>query len=548
MLTQLWRRFQDRNSRSQPSRRRLEVELLESRLTPSATAGLFTPLIVAGDETGAPPDSPGARVDPNTTASYFSGVGSVKVVTNNATYIGTGALLTDSNTGLNYVLTAGHVVDINNDGKFDSRDRVKSVTFYLNFGGDRTHEFTVSSVTVNPNYQGFNKPGAGQPKWSGSVNDDLAILGFTGALPEGAQTYGLYSGPLQGQVITMVGYGQSGYGDVGYTVGAWWSTKRVGQNVVDAFYAQDDKGLPAANEVFRFDFDGPTASSSTWGGGTLGNNVETTLGGGDSGGPSFVWVGGVPYIAGVNTFGQTGKASAPLFGSLGGGIVVGAYTNWLGQNVQGLVVVVTGPLDSAPGGIPGTGTQASIVVALNSVQGGQQVVVSWAHNATVTGSVGTDLSAPRVIFAHQAVTVAATPAASAASVSTSSRLTFPCGAYAADAFPISTVQAVPQTQQGVYPAFLPSPASETELPEEELPPFLLSGWDVHRQLAYPAPVSLAPADDPREVTGAPLAVEDDHSKAMLASLALVFTGASLVSHREDQDGQWERPRAVKSKG
>lgn len=362
----MWNLF----ARRRPSRRpvsphfrsvRLQLEQLESRVTPSASfSDLYTPMMVAGDETGTPADSPSNRVDPNTTTSYFSGVGSVQVVSRRGTYLGTGSVLTDSDTNSLYVLTAGHVVDINDDGKFDKRDGVLSVTFYLNYGGDQTYSYTISgaalysSVAVNPNYTGFNHP---------SVSDDLSVLRFSGSAPSGLETYSIYSGDITHHVITMVGYGRSGNGDVGYTTNASWSVKHVGQNVVDAYYGQDDPAQPAANEVFRFDFDGPNSSTNYFGnngsvnsGLTLGNNVETTLGGGDSGGPSFVWDNGAPTIAGVNTFTQ--GSNAPLFGSLGGGIVVGAYVNWLQSVVPGLGVT-SGTLGSAPVGVSGTGTQTS---------------------------------------------------------------------------------------------------------------------------------------------------------------------------------------------
>lgn len=334
---------------------------LEPRVTPSTYRDVFTPMMVAGDATGSPADSPSARVDPNTAATYFTGVGSVQTSARRGTYIGTGTVLTDTDTNSTYVLTAGHVVDINNDGKFDKKDGVSSLTFWFNIGGEQTSSLSVagsamySSVFVNPNYTGFSHP---------SVNDDLAIIKFSGTLPANANSYSIYSGEIYHHVLTMVGYGRSGYGDVGYTTAASWSIKRVGQNVVDGFYGQDDSGQSAANEVFRYDFDGPSSSTNTFGdngsingGLTLGNDAETTVGGGDSGGPSFVWIEGVPYVAGVNTFTQ--GTSAPLFGSLGGGISVPAYVAWLESLVPGLTDA-GGSLGSAPGGIPGTGEQASL--------------------------------------------------------------------------------------------------------------------------------------------------------------------------------------------
>jgi hypothetical protein len=59
------------------------------------------------------------------------------------------------------------------------------------------------------------------------------------------------------------------------------------------------------------------------------------VGGGDSGGPSFVLVGSDYLIAGVNTFSFTAlptltkEFNAPLFGSGGGGMLVPAYAGWI---------------------------------------------------------------------------------------------------------------------------------------------------------------------------------------------------------------------------
>ena len=87
--------------------------------------------------------------------------------------------------------------------------------------------------------------------------------------------------------------------------------------------------------------DGPAATAhgrrtagNAWGGGSLGNNVETTLGGGDSGGPSFVNVNGQLKIFAVNTYGfgniVNGQVrNPPRFGSGSGGIVVSAYMTWI---------------------------------------------------------------------------------------------------------------------------------------------------------------------------------------------------------------------------
>jgi hypothetical protein len=302
-------------------RYRLRVEYLEPRTAPSASSTCapdeFHPVIVAGDPNGSPADSPSDRVDPNTASSPFAGVGSVQVNTRRGTYIGSGTLIDAT-----HVVTAAHVVDINNDGRSNSKDGINSVYLILNAGGGQ-QQIAVSRIDVHPDFTGFGHP---------SVNDDIAVLTLASPV-SGVPTYALPTADLAaGTTVTMVGYGRSGDGVNGYTINASWSVKRTGENNADDFYTQDDNGGPAANEVFRFDFDGPDAPN-TFGGGTLGNARETTLGGGDSGGPSFVEDESGYTLVGVNTFTQ--GFDAPLFGSLGGGVNVFPYVGWINAVVGG---------------------------------------------------------------------------------------------------------------------------------------------------------------------------------------------------------------------
>jgi hypothetical protein len=230
-------------------------------------------VLVAGDPTGSPADSPSNRVDANSASSPFAGVGSIDIRATRGSYICTGTPISPT-----HILTAAYCLDINSDGRSDRRDGITGVRFYLNYGGNLTHVLTASSWQLHPNFTGFARP---------SVNDDLAVVTLSMPLPAGVpihpiDTAGLAAGAAR---LTMVGYGRSGTGVGGYTVNARYSVKRHGENMVDAFYAQDDSGVPAGNEVFRYDFDGPTGTG-TWGGATLGNDRKTTLGGGDSGGPA----------------------------------------------------------------------------------------------------------------------------------------------------------------------------------------------------------------------------------------------------------------------
>src|SRR3954453_893529 len=210
----------------------LRVEALEDRATP---ADVFHAMVIAGSPKAAPADSTDQRIDPNSTSSPFAGVGSIQVQTKATSFIGTGTVI-----GKRSVLTAAHVVDLNNDGKVDRRDGAQGVYFILNVGGDQTAKIAVTGFNIAPDFSGFGRP---------AVNDDLAVLTLAEAVPDGVPIYQLATSELEaGTVLTMVGYGRAGDGLGGYTTTASPSVKRVGENAADAFYGQDDKGRPQANE------------------------------------------------------------------------------------------------------------------------------------------------------------------------------------------------------------------------------------------------------------------------------------------------------------
>ena len=283
-------------------------------------------LIVAGDPAGTPSDSPGQRVDPNTTDSPYAGVGSLRVdatAFDGYVYIGSATAISRT-----HVLTAAHMVDLDNNGTIDVA--ASDVRFNLNFGSDLSHVITASALCVHPDWTGFANP---------SINDDVAVIELSSALPAGVPIYPLNTDPFVNiEMVTLVGYGLSGDGVNGYTVSPSFSVKRVGLNRAEV-YISDDEGS-GSREVWELDFDGPRRKTNLFGRPrgsnlTLGNDLETTLGGGDSGGPSFIGDGsGGLEIFGVNTFGFFGKAPAPLFGSGAGGIVVAPYAEWI-QSVVG---------------------------------------------------------------------------------------------------------------------------------------------------------------------------------------------------------------------
>ncbi|HJN09988.1 MAG TPA: LamG-like jellyroll fold domain-containing protein, partial [Pirellulaceae bacterium] len=272
-------------------------------------------MIVAGDPNGSPSDSPTNRVIPNSDiSSPFAGVGSMQIQSGGSTFICTATPIS-----VRHVISAAHCLDLDANGSIDIPP--SNVDFILNYGSNISHIIESSALFVHPDWTGFDSP---------SVNDDVAVIELSTPLPAGVPIYGLNSDPFVSiETLTMVGHGQSGDGINGYTVGASFSVKRGGGNDADSFEL-DDEGS-GSREVFYADFDGPTSATNFLGGLTLGNDIETTLGGGDSGGPSFIddGTGGIE-IFGINTFSfQFTPTPAPQFGSGAGGTIVSAYLDFI---------------------------------------------------------------------------------------------------------------------------------------------------------------------------------------------------------------------------
>lgn len=317
--------------------------------------GPILPLIVAGEAAGTPPDTPANHVDPNTIASPFAGVGSIFIDAGGANqFLCTAFAIHGFSQGKqmvrNYILTAAHCVDfaggldqdnnVTGDGVVDVAPQ--NVSFYLNFGGDQTHTLIAAEITLHPDWHGFLN--ASGPEGA-SANDDLALIRLASPLPAGVPTYNLAtvdSGDVVG--ITAVGYGETGSPSGYLSPSATFTTKRIGKNRADSLFDGDESITPA--ELFSADFDGPTSATNVWDvglagfdpavEGTIGNDMESTIGPGDSGSPSFlsdfstldllVGIDGQPIAYGLNTFSST---NSPEFGSFWGGVRIPTYATWI---------------------------------------------------------------------------------------------------------------------------------------------------------------------------------------------------------------------------
>jgi hypothetical protein len=115
----------------------------------------------------------------------------------------------------------------------------------------------------------------------------------------------------------LVGFGRSGN-----STNASLTDRRYGSNVIDSFNL-DDEGS-GVFEIFRYDFDAPGTTGQI--AGSLGNDVETIIGPGDSGGAALRQTADGWELEGINTFTE---GYGGFFGDTGGGILMEPYLDWI---------------------------------------------------------------------------------------------------------------------------------------------------------------------------------------------------------------------------
>lgn len=266
---------------------------------------------------GAEPDSPAARVDPNTVDSPWAGVVAVRVE---------GKVYSGVIVSPQHVLTAAHVAGA-------AANAPQKAEIVLNFGVDASHVLAVDQVQLFPGYA--------------FPYDDLALLRLSAPLPEGVPVYPVNDLTLTpgSAELVLVGYGGSGFGNVGPGPGSHASIKRLGWNVLDAITERVDNS-GRNSRFYLYDFDGP-AGDGQMGGPTLGNARESMVGGGDSGAPAFIISNhGYRAVAGINTFASQLNSDRPLnhgFGQGGGGMLLAEprFLNWLDEASGGAVLRVS---------------------------------------------------------------------------------------------------------------------------------------------------------------------------------------------------------------
>jgi len=275
-----------------------------------------------------------------------NGVGDLIVNTNTGNFRCTGSLL---GTG-RHVLTAAHCVT-NGGGVLDANSA--TTTFHTSGGN---FSYGVNDFTVHDDWQGDIFEG-----------NDIAILTLNAEVDASVQRYDIYRGTDEvGQIVEKAGYGRTGEGATGDTVGS--GTKHVGFNFYDALgdvVLGDFLGLTAGTDFvagaqLHYDFDnfnfdtgvtendafgffeptlagGPVyVDTNTNGNLDAGEDVlEAMAAPGDSGGPTFIG----DLIAGITSYGirLTSGGTGPdingsldsSFGEFGGDTRVSYYADWI---------------------------------------------------------------------------------------------------------------------------------------------------------------------------------------------------------------------------
>lgn len=224
----------------------------------------------------------------------------------------------------------------------------------LQVGGSAS---TVAEVTLHP-------------MWTDGDNYDIAIVRLEGAV-QGVEPLPLYRGADEmGAEVTLVGRGTTGTGLEGENGGSNDGVLRRATNIVTSVEAL----------LFEVVFDAPADADVT--------GLEGVGASGDSGGPVFLDVDGVPHVAGLNAFGDAPNGvGIGQYGGMDYQTRVSAFVGWVDE-------VVAGAEDPGDTDGPGGGETGSSSSGDEDGSGGDQTSTGIDVAGTSSGSSATDSGGP----------------------------------------------------------------------------------------------------------------------------------------------------------
>jgi Trypsin-like peptidase domain len=268
---------------------------------------------------GRAPDTPTDRVDANSVESSWTSA--VSVIVNGGAY--SGVVVAPG-----HVLTAAHVTGAALPAAVQVQVNATAAPELI----------AASAISIFP--------GASFPY------DDLALITLAQPVPDTVEIVPIYLQlPPVRQVVSLVGHGWSGQGDIGPSVAKSAAVKRLGLNAIDAVQTTVDAS-GRSSLFYLFDFDGPSGVGAL-GGATLGNSLETGLASGDSGSPVFATIAGKRWLLGINNLTSPAPGGTAVdfrFGTLGGGILLSdpRFIGWLTTQTQGTLGQPSGSVGQVP--------------------------------------------------------------------------------------------------------------------------------------------------------------------------------------------------------
>jgi hypothetical protein len=185
-----------------------------------------------------------------------------------------------------------------------------------------------SRVDVAPGFNSFGDP---------DLDNDLVAITLSSALPSSVPTYALFIGPppIGAEIVFVHRDSSLGYNTLDFVpVNSPCAPDPDNTGICTPADPGSPVSFGASTFAFDYDLQGDTAGLYNYSGsGAVAG--EDTLRGGDSGGPTFILVNGVPYLLGLNTFvTATPQGDAFQYGSLGGGVLVSSYQGFLSNYVS----------------------------------------------------------------------------------------------------------------------------------------------------------------------------------------------------------------------